>query len=255
MIFDGSVRPVPSAPGFRYKAFDSVGSTNALAMDAARDGDGGMLWFVGREQTAGRARRGRDWTSERGNLYASLLLVEAMPEERLGNLPMVAAVALADAVDAACGTLGLVKLKWPNDLLIDGCKISGILLEALPLSGGRGAVVCGFGVNCAHHPDLGLYPAGDLAMFGYRVAPEHLFAHLAKFAAIRLEQWRRGGGFAEIREDWLARASGIGERITVRYPDREITGIFLGIEGDGRLRLRLDSGLIEHISAGDVFFG
>ncbi|WP_209001803.1 biotin--[acetyl-CoA-carboxylase] ligase [Stappia albiluteola] len=246
---------MPSAPGFRYQAFPSVGSTNAVAMDAARSGDAGKLWVISQEQTAGRARRGRGWSSARGNLYASLLLMEPMPEERLGNLPMVAAIALADAVEAACGVLGLVKLKWPNDLLVDGRKISGILLEALPLSGEQGAIVCGFGVNCAHHPDLGLYPAGDLAMFGYRIAPEHLFAHLAKSVAGRLDQWRENDGFAGIRKDWLARASGIGERITVRYPDREIAGVFLGIEQDGRLRLRLDNGLVEHVSAGDVFFG
>lgn len=254
MIFDGNERPVPSAPGYRFRAFASVGSTNASALEAARAGDPGRLWFVAGEQTAGRARRGRHWTSERGNLYASVLLVDVGPADRLGELPLVAAVALADAVEAACGTIGLVRLKWPNDLLIEGRKISGILLEAQPLADDRTAVVCGFGVNCRHHPDLGHYPAGDLAAFGYNVQADRLFALLAQSLQSTLDDWVREGGFAAIRDRWVARASGIGEKITVRYPDRELTGIFLGIEPDGRLRLLVGGKTVELISAGDVFF-
>lgn len=255
MEYDGNERPVPSAPGYRFRAYASVGSTNALAMEAAQSGDPGNLWIVGAEQTAGRARRGRGWTSEKGNLYASLLMIDPAPHERIGELPMVAAVALADAVEAACGVLGVVKLKWPNDLLIEGRKISGILLEALTLDEQRRAIVCGFGVNCAHHPDLGLYPAGDLAGFGFRAQPDVVFSHLAKEMARKLEAWSQPGGFADIRADWIRRAVGIGERINVRFADREIAGVFLGVDTDGRLRLRLDNGEIDRISAGDVFFG
>ncbi len=254
MIFDGNERPVPSAPGYRFKAFASVGSTNAVALEAARSGDPGQLWIVGAEQTAGRARRGRQWASERGNLYASVLLVDVALADRIGELPLVAAVALADAVEAACGALGLVRLKWPNDLLIDGKKISGILLEAQPLADDRNAVVCGFGVNCRHHPNLGHYPAGNLGAFGYNVQADRLFALLAKSLSDTLKDWSMPGGFAGVRERWLARASGIGEKITVRYPERELTGIFQGIEADGRLRLQLFGGGFELVSAGDVFF-
>ncbi|WP_208999919.1 biotin--[acetyl-CoA-carboxylase] ligase [Stappia sediminis] len=246
---------MPGVPGYRFRAYSSVGSTNALAMDAAQAGDTGKLWIVGMEQTAGRARRGRDWTSERGNLYASLLIVDPAPPERIGELPMVAAVALADAVEAACGVLGVVKLKWPNDLLIEGRKISGILLEALTLDAHRRAIVCGFGVNCAHHPDLGLYPAGDLAGFGFRATSDAVFSHLARKMSEKLEAWSYPDGFADIRTGWLKRATGVGERINVRFADREIAGVFLGIDTDGRLRLRLDNGEIDRISAGDVFFG
>lgn len=255
MLFDGNVCPVPSAPGYRFKALPSVTSTNALALEAARCGEESGLWIVGAEQTAGRARRGRDWTSEKGNLYASLLLVDPGPAERVGELPMLAAVCLAEAVEAACGTLGQVKLKWPNDLLIEGKKISGILLEASPTPEGRQAIVCGFGVNCAHHPDLGLYPAGDLAEFGFLITPETLFAHLAMLVGERLDAWAMPGGFAGVRREWQRRATGIGERIVVRFPEREIAGIFEGLEEDGRLRLRRDGGEIERVSAGDVFFG
>ncbi|NRG18684.1 biotin--[acetyl-CoA-carboxylase] ligase [Rhizobiales bacterium] len=255
MDYDGNEHPVPNAPGYRFRAYPSVGSTNALAMETARAGDPGGLWIIGAEQTAGRARRGRAWTSEKGNFYASLLLIDPGPSERVGELPMVAAVALADAVEKACGVIGVVKLKWPNDLLIEGRKISGILLEALTLEEGRRAIVCGFGVNCAHHPDLGLYPAGDLAGFGFRVTPEMVFLRVANTISERLEAWSYPGGFAKIRTDWLHRAVGLGERINVRYPDREIAGVFLGLEMDGRLRLRLDNGEIDRISAGDVFFG
>ncbi len=251
---NGNEEPVPGVPGYRVRSFASLGSTNTAALDAARAGDPGQLWIVADEQTQGRARRGRSWSSERGNLYATVLWIDPAPAEHLGELPMVAGVALADAVEAACGRIGLVRLKWPNDLLIEDKKISGILLEALPLPGGNRAVVCGFGVNCSHHPDLGLYPATALSVLGHAVSPERMFALLARAVAARIEQWGRGAGFGAIRADWLARAVGLGGPITVRLSNRELGGRFEGIETDGRLQLKKADGRIELVSAGDVFF-
>lgn len=245
---------IMAAQGFRRRHFDTVGSTNADCLEAARHGDAGQLWITGSVQTGGRGRRGRAWVSERGNLYASLLLIDPGPRERLGDLPMVCATALADAVEAATGAYGLVKLKWPNDLLVDGAKISGILLESEMLADGRNAVVCGFGVNCAHHPSLPNYLATDLAELGYRIDPDALFDRLATAMAQRLAIWGRGTGFAPIRMAWLERAAGLGEPIVVRLANNEHEGVFRDIDAEGRLVLERAGEADLIISAGDVFF-
>ncbi|PTW61126.1 biotin-[acetyl-CoA-carboxylase] ligase BirA-like protein [Breoghania corrubedonensis] len=166
---------------------------------------------------------------------------------------MVCCVALADAVEAATGSLGLVKLKWPNDLLVNGAKISGILLESEYMADGRLVVVAGIGVNCGHHPGDALYATIDLASLGYRVTPDDMFSRLAAAMASRLEEWQAGKGFDAIRAAWLRRCVGIGAPVTVRLPDREIEGIFSALDEDGRLLLETNSGTMT-ISAGDVFF-
>ena len=244
---------IAAAPGFRRRHAEVVGSTNVEAIEAARAGDPGRIWFTASRQMAGRGRRGRTWVSEGGNLYASVLLIDPCPPRRLGDLPMLCCVALADAVEAATGRLGWVSIKWPNDLLIEGAKISGILLESETMADGRLAVVAGFGVNCSRHPGSTLYPTIDLAALGYRVAPDTMLSFLAAAMASRLDEWRAGGGFGAIRASWLKRCVGLGGPVTVRLPDREIEGIFRALDEDGQLLLETSSGTMT-ISAGDVFF-
>lgn len=246
--------PVPQAPGFRFERHASLGSTNSTAMAAARAGQAGNLWVLADVQTEGRGRRGRNWASPVGNLFSSVLLIDPGPRERIGELPLVAAVALAEAVDKAVGAFGLARLKWPNDLLIGGAKLSGILLEAEPLADGRLAVVCGFGVNCASHPDPENYAATDLAALGYRVNPEDMFRCLAQCLAERLESWREDG-FGPARKAWLSRALRLGEEIIVRLPAEELVGHFRDIDPRGQLVLAMADGTTRVISAGDVFFG
>lgn len=244
--------PARPAPGLRVERHASIGSTNTLAFERARDADPGNLWIRADAQTSGRGRRGRDWTSPRGNLFASLLLIDPAPQNRLGELPLVAAVALADAVDRAAGTHHLVQLKWPNDLLVNGAKLSGILLEAESLADGRTAIVLGFGVNCVSHPDNGLYPCIDLAALGFRVGADMLFDNLVATLADRLDSWLQPDGFIDIRSEWLVRAAHLGQQITVRGT-RELTGTFLDLDSRGHLVLGLDNGEQETIFAGDVF--
>ena len=240
--------------GYAAVHLDAVGSTNAEAFERGRQGAASGLWVVARRQTEGRGRRGRVWTSEPGNLYASLMLRDPMEEARLSELPLVVALAVHDAVAAALPPFARADLaiKWPNDVLYAGAKLCGILIEAATAPEGR-VVVIGIGVNCKHHPDVTLYSATDLAAAGYPTEPEALFALLAAAMARRLAEWR-AGDFAFIREAWLSRAQGVGEAITVRLPTREIVGVFSGLDREGRLLLRHDGGL-EAISAGDVFFG
>lgn len=248
------------APGFRRLALGATGSTNAEAFAAAARGEAGGLWITAERQTAGRGRRGRPWVSEPGNLYASLLLVDPAPAAALGQLPLVAAVALAEAIERALRACGLppdiappVALKWPNDVLLHGRKVSGILLEAQALADGRRAVVLGFGVNCVHRPEGTETPAIALAEAGFGVSPDLLFGELAASLAALLDLWGEGRGFALVRARWLARAVGLGEAIRVRFADRETTGRFESLDETGRLVLLHDDGRREAVAAGDVF--
>ncbi|MFC3071910.1 biotin--[acetyl-CoA-carboxylase] ligase [Shinella pollutisoli] len=245
-----------SLDDFRHEALAEVGSTNTECLERARKGALSGLWITARRQTVGRGRRGRAWSSEPGNLYASLLLIDPAPMDRLGSLPLVVAVALQAAVSRVMPPGGpRVLVKWPNDLLIDGCKISGILVEAEVLPDGRQAVVIGCGVNIATAPDAGLYPIATLRQFGVSASPEELFAHLFAEMAEALSLWNRGDGVAAVMARWRAVASGVGEKITVNLPDRSISGRFAGIDDTGLLRLETGDGGERLIAAGDVFFG
>jgi BirA family transcriptional regulator, biotin operon repressor / biotin---[acetyl-CoA-carboxylase] ligase len=241
-----------SAAGVRLLAHDVLGSTNVEALRLARQGERGPLWIVAKEQTAGRGRRGRSWTSDPGNLYASLLLTAPSPAEHWRELSFVAALAIHDAiVEVAAELKPLLAIKWPNDLLLAGAKLAGILIEGE--GGEEGMVVVGIGVNCASHPADTDHPATDLATAGTRLSPDTLMAALSAKMLGRMAQWNRGEGFSTIRADWLARAAGLGEDLRVRLADREITGRFEALDERGGLVLRLPDGNATTVAAGDVF--
>jgi BirA family biotin operon repressor/biotin-[acetyl-CoA-carboxylase] ligase len=247
------VSPEADAAGVRLVVRDTVGSTNAEALALARTGERGPVWVTATEQTAGRGRRGQAWTSRPGNLYASLLLSDAAPPAHLPELCFVMALAVLDAAaEAAPQLASALKLKWPNDLLLDGAKFVGILIEAETV-GQTTATVVGIGVNCAHHPSGLPYPATSLAASGAPITPGAFFAALTRTMLTRLAQWRRGDGFATIRAEWLKHAAGIGGDIVVRLPDRELSGTFETLDRMGRLMLRLPAGQLEAITVGDVF--
>jgi BirA family biotin operon repressor/biotin-[acetyl-CoA-carboxylase] ligase len=243
-----------AASGARLVSLDEVGSTNAEAFARARVGERGPLWITARRQTAGRGRRGRAWVSEPGNLYASLLLSDPAPPQRAAELSLVAALAVHDALAERAAILGpRLKLKWPNDVLCDGAKLAGILVEAESLPGGPLTVVIGPGVNCAHHPVDTSYPATSLAAAGVLVAPESLMQTLIGTMARRLAQWDRGANFAAIRAAWLKRAAGLGAPVRVQLPEREVEGVAETLDETGRLVLRLADGSRERIAAGEMF--
>jgi BirA family biotin operon repressor/biotin-[acetyl-CoA-carboxylase] ligase len=239
--------------GARLITFDTLGSTNAEALARARAGEHGPLWIVAARQTAGRGRRGNAWASEPGNLFASLLLTEGLPAAHLPELCFVVALAVLDAVAQAAPHLGSrLKLKWPNDLLLDGAKFVGILIEGETVRE-RSVVVAGIGINCAHHPAGLAYPVTSLAASGAVVTPAELMRLLTHAMRARLAQWDAGSGFATIRAEWLANAAGIGGDIRVRLADRELSGTFETLDRMGRLILRLPAGNLEAITVGEVF--
>jgi BirA family biotin operon repressor/biotin-[acetyl-CoA-carboxylase] ligase len=183
------------------------------------------------------------------------LLTDAAPAGAVSGICFVAALALHDALlDVAHGLApAQIKLKWPNDVLLDGKKIAGILVEGISLADGGMATVAGFGINCRNHPENAAYAATSLAAAGSVVEPHALLTALAGRMSRRLNEWRRGDGFSSIRAAWLARASGVGGPIEVRLPDRTIAGTFEAVDPGGALVLKHGNGMRETIAAGDVF--
>lgn len=244
-------REATDLAGVRHVSYETLGSTNAEALARTRTGERGPLWITARVQTAGRGRRGSVWVSEPGNLYATLLLTEPSPKDAAPQLSFVAALAVHDAVAECAPQVGpMLSLKWPNDLLFGGKKLVGILVEgeSEPVF----AVAIGIGVNCAHHPDDTRYPATDLKTAGALVTPEQLAPALAAAMQRRLAQWRRGEGFAATRADWLKRAAGLGQKIEVRLPEKDLSGFFEGLDEAGRLLLAGPAGRVT-VTAGEVF--
>ena len=241
---------VARSGGFDLIHRAAVGSTNADAMALmGRD----RVWVVADEQTAGRGRRGREWTSPRGNLYASLRLIAPAEPRVLSQLCFVAALALADGTDrVAPKSAASLTLKWPNDVLIDGAKVAGILIEGVH-GPAEVAVVIGCGVNVVSHPENTPYPATALALRDPSVDAAALFIGLSDAFAERLAQWQRGGGFSDLRAAWLARAAGLGSPIVVRLPAGDLAGRFEALDEDGQLILS-DGASRRAISAGEVFF-
>lgn len=206
---------------------------------AAVEGD----WLVALEQSAGRGRQGRQWLGKSGNFYGSTLVELTRGDPPAHSLSLATGLALIEAVDAAVPGLPLL-LKWPNDLLLDGAKLAGILLER---QGDR--VVAGFGVNLAAAPEL---PGRRTAHLGGRLSPE-AFAPLLAGAMNRLLVLWRTAEPREFARAWLARAHAAGTELKVHGADSEVVrGRFDGIEPDGTLRLRLDDGTVRAIHAGDV---
>lgn len=226
---------------------DEIDSTNA---EAQRRGDAGArdaVWLRAAAQTSGRGRRGRQWVSERGNLFTTYFAVFDRPPAELARLSFAAALAVADLADAAGAAP--VTLKWPNDVLIDGAKCAGILLESGAAPGGGLWLALGIGVNLRSAPDDAAYPVAALARLDADTAFAHLRRSLGAWAA-KLE----GDGFAPLRTAWLARGHGLGAPIRVDLGREVLHGTHGGLAAGGELVLRLPDGSERLISAGQVFF-
>lgn len=238
--------------GYGLKQYDEIDSTNEEARRLAAAGEIGPLWLTAQRQTAGRGRRGRSWETGGGNLAATLLLRPERPQGEWAQLSFVTAIAAADVMANFAGAHARVTLKWPNDILADGRKLAGILLEAA--NGPMPALAIGIGVNLAYHPDGTEFPAISLAGLGASAPPadDALTALAASFAKW-YDVWR-GQGFEAIREAWLARASGLGTRIRARLATEERSGTFEGIDENGALLLNEGFGRAIALPAADIFF-
>lgn len=240
---------------FSVIAFDCIDSTNAEAVRRAGAGAPEGTLVCSGMQTAGRGRGGRTWISPRGNLYCSVLLRPQCSLAIAPQLGFVAGVALAETVDECLGGDRQVACKWPNDVLVSGRKIAGILLESAATANGRPDwVVIGAGVNIASCPDAleTAFPATSLQGEGARdPAPETLLGGYRHRLMHWLAAWW-SNGFAVVRAAWLGRAYKLQERIGVRLDGETRFGVFLDLDHDGALLLGEEGG-IRRIAAGDVF--
>jgi BirA family biotin operon repressor/biotin-[acetyl-CoA-carboxylase] ligase len=235
----------PSGVGLRR--YDSIDSTNEEARRQVATGERGPLWIVAREQTKGRGRRGRVWVSKSGNLFATLIL--SVPPAASAQLGFAAALAVADTIASYAPGMP-VALKWPNDILLDGKKVGGILLETAD----HDTLAIGIGINLDHCPEGTEFPATSLKLVtGSAPGVEVALAILAGRWCAWYEVWR-SKGFGGLRKSWLARAAGQGREIRARLHEGEMHGVFEGLDEDGALLLRRPEGALMRITAADVFF-
>lgn len=251
-----------SAPAPRL-ILDEIDSTNLEARRKAERGEVGPLWIVARRQSAGRGRRGRAWSAPEGNLSATLLTTTQRPPAEAARVSFVAALAVAETISLYVPE-SLVGIKWPNDVLIDGRKAAGILVEsgALTASRGDGAglwLAVGIGINIRAHPEDVERPATHV---GAHLRPELREApsieQAAEALAASFARWQslwEGAGDGPVLDAWSRRARGLHGPCTARLGHETLTGRADGLAEDGALRLIDHAGRLHLISAGDVFFG
>ena len=237
---------------------DETDSTNAEARRRAEAGEVGPLWITARRQSAGRGRRGRKWESESGNLASTLLLLTRKSPAEAAQLTFAASLAVADLLDRYVPP-ALVTIKWPNDVLLDGRKTSGILIESGPAPSGGLWLAVGIGINLNQTPGETERPATCIAEHlnqGVASAPtvDEAAKALAEIFGVWLDRWTTLG-FQPILDAWTARTPGLHGPCTARLTNETLTGVADGVEADGSLRLKLPDGSLRVISAGDVFFG
>lgn len=246
---------MPAAP---VLLLDHTDSTNTEARRRAEAGETGPLWIVARRQAGGRGRRGREWTSEGGNLFATLLQTTRKSPAEAAQVTFIAALAVADLLDGWAPP-SLVTIKWPNDVMLAGEKASGVLVESGAHAAGGLWLAVGIGVNLAHAPTGTERPATALAQHlrGDVVTPPTVEAAAAKLAeafAVWIDRWETLG-FEPILDAWRARTRGLDGPAVARLGHETVEGRAEGVAADGALKLRLADGTLRLISAGDVFFG
>lgn len=236
-------------------AYDEIDSTNAEARRRAEAGEGAPLWITALRQSAGHGRRGRTWDTGAGdNLAATLLMLTERPPAEAAQISFIAALAVADLARSYV-TADLIRLKWPNDVMLGGRKTAGILVESGRRADGALWLATGIGVNLAHAPAVAERPATCFAEHALAAppTPREALDRLAAAFAGWLGVWD-AQGFAPIAEAWTQRAQGLGGPCVALLGSETVQGVAEGLDVDGALRLRLADGAIRRITAGDVFF-
>ena len=246
----GAPPELPSA--CRLVSYDRLGSTNDEAKRLARTGAAAWTIVTAREQTAGRGRRGRSWIAIPGNLFMTVILRPDCTPQTAAQLGFVAALAVGEAVRAVVPAEASVRFKWPNDVLLDGAKVSGILLESETTE--RGALdwlIVGIGVNVVGHPTVGAYRTTSLLAAAAReVDAPAMLQRIAAALHSGVEAWHRYG-FGTVRAAWLRHAVGVGDPIAVHLDEAPVTGRFADLAEDGALIIETEQG-VRRIIAGDL---
>jgi BirA family biotin operon repressor/biotin-[acetyl-CoA-carboxylase] ligase len=238
---------------FPVLTFDELDSTNSEAARRASAGECGPVWLTARRQTAGRGRQGRIWRGASENLAATLLLTTEKPPMLAAQIAFVAALAAADLA-AAFTAPAAVTLKWPNDVLVGGAKACGVLVESGAAPGGGLWLAVGVGANLASFPTDTPYPATSFSAHGVKPTPDVALEALDDAFAHWLATWEEQG-FEPLRAAWLDRAHGLGQPAFVTLGTEPTTGVIEGMDVDGALLLRVETGTLKRITAGDIIFG
>ena len=250
--YDDWTGAMPDGVSARY--YGRCDSTNTRASDYLVGGEAKPCWFVASEQTAGRARRGRAWTSNPGNLFTSLAFLPSIRPSDLGPLPFIVALSVRDTFIALGADPAAVKCKWPNDLLINEKKACGILIESsASAQSALDYVIIGIGMNLLHSPDDAVFEATSFkAETGQTVSLQEAMTHLAARLKYRLDDWTLGD-FAPIAAEWTDCAWGLGQTRMINAADRQFEATLIGLDEDGGLRALLATGEETTIVAADIF--
>ena len=239
--------------GARLELYERLDSTNLEVKRRTEAGERGPLWVLAQSQTAGYGRRGREWEQAVGDFAGTLLVRPEGDPTRFGELSFVAAIAVHEAISVLARS-GIVQAKWPNDILIEEAKVSGLLLEFIDVKPAP-LIALGIGINIVSKPENTPYPTTRLIDHGVAAPPSPQdIAGLIDKAFWRAYTTWRDKGFPQVQEQWLSIARGVGEKIVVRLPDEERTGIFEGIDKAGALILRMKDET-QTINVGEVYFG
>ncbi len=235
--------------GHRIETVGQIGSTNAELLRRLASGEAAEegAWLVADRQSEGRGRLGREWSDGAGNFMGSTLVYLRSSDPAPQTLALVAGVAVYEAISKFLGRAQGLLLKWPNDVLLNGAKLAGILLERA-----GDAVVIGIGVNLAYAPDLADRVAAALASHGLSVDRDDFAEELTRRMAAELSSWRKSG-LGETISRWTIRGPHIGAPLRyVGVTDTIEDGTFAGIDQDGALMMRLANGTVRVIHAGEV---
>ena len=241
----------PISESYRHLALDEADSTNAVALEQAEHGAEGGLWISAQVQHKGKGSRGRDWVSEHGNLYASLMLKLDIEPRKLATMTFAVSLAVYDCL-AQIVDPKLLSLKWPNDVLLADAKVSGILLESHIIAN-QAVQIIGVGINIKHNPANTNHKATNLSDNGVEIQPMELLAVLSVDLEKWLDIWQADTGFDEVRQQWLKRAGGLGKPILVKFPKSQLHGIFEDLDVHGLLVLKTADGKRHKISTADIF--
>ncbi|GAA4490549.1 biotin--[acetyl-CoA-carboxylase] ligase [Gluconacetobacter tumulicola] len=244
-----TVELAPGTTAWRLEIHDELGSTSDHCIARAGEGAEAGLAVMARRQTSGRGSRGRDWQDPGGNLAFSVLLRPAEADGAVGLWPFVASLAFHGAILPWIHDPAQLRLKWPNDLLLAGCKTAGILIERGSDATGRWLVI-GFGANLRAVPAIAGRSLACVAAYGTAPDPEIV----ARAICAELDRWQavwRAEGFASLRAAWLERAHPPGTRLVVRGESGQVEGSFVGLDEQGMLLLRCADGL-KRISTGEI---
>lgn len=236
---------------FRRLHLPEVDSTNDEALRRVADGEGAPFWLTADRQIGGKGRRGRSWISDEGNLFATLVYRAGQLPSEIGRLPLVSAVVVHAALDLLLSGCVDLKIKWPNDVLIAGQKVSGILIEQHQIAGAS-IVAIGIGINIRSGPEIENYPTACLADRRGDLTTGLVWSELDRQFAKWIAIWSAEDGFASIRARWLRHAAGLGETIVVSGEKSSKAGIFDSLDENGYLILRCQNGSVEKIATGDV---